>query len=54
MFERYFKAINNPTDPFFTPDEDILFFNERYVKSELQIMFNELNLEITLSKIKKA
>ena len=28
--------------------------NERYVQSELQIMFSELNLEITLSEIKKA
>ena len=27
-FERYFKAINNPSGPFFTPDEDVLFFNE--------------------------
>lgn len=54
MFERYFKAINNPDDPFFTSDEDALFFHERYVQSELQIMFNELNVEITLSEIKKA
>ncbi|MCG7875034.1 MAG: reverse transcriptase domain-containing protein [Candidatus Thiodiazotropha endolucinida] len=53
-FERYFKAINNPLDPFFAPDEDILFFNERYVNSELQEMFSELNLEISLSEIKKA
>ena len=31
-FEQYFKAVNNPTDPFYTPDEDELFFNERYEK----------------------
>ena len=29
-FEDYFKAINNPEDPFFQPDEDILYFNERF------------------------
>ena len=38
-FERYLKAMNNPSDPFLTPDEDVLFFNEGYVQSELQIMF---------------
>ena len=27
----YFKSVNNPDDPFYTPDEDILDFNERYV-----------------------
>ena len=31
-FERYFKAINNPSDPFYTPDEDVIFFNDRYEK----------------------
>ena len=29
-FEEYFKAVNNLEDPFFSPDEDILYFNERY------------------------
>ena len=28
-FERYFNSVSNPDDPFFTPDEDILYFNER-------------------------
>ena len=32
----------------------MLFFNERYVQSEIQVMFNELNLPITLSEIKEA
>ena len=27
-FEQYFRAINNPENPFYTPDEDVLFFNE--------------------------
>ena len=30
-FERYFKALNNPSDPFFAPDEDIFYFNKRYL-----------------------
>ena len=47
MFERYFKAINNSSDPFFTRAK-MIYFNERYVQSELQIMFSELTLEITL------
>ena len=42
-FERYFKSVSNPDDPFFTPDEDILYFNERYLHNEFQIMFEELN-----------
>ena len=53
-FERYFKAIDNPSDPFFAPDEDVLFFNERYLQNELQVMFSELNVEITFSGIENA
>ena len=44
-FEEYFKAVNNPADPFFTPDEDIIHFNERYEKNEFRLMFEELNLD---------
>ena len=44
-FKEYFKAVNNPADPFFTPDEDITYFNERYEKNEFRLMFEELNLE---------
>ena len=53
-FERYFKAINNPYDPFFAPDEDVLFFYEGYLQNELQVMFSELNVEITFSEIENA
>lgn len=41
QFAEYFKAINDPDGRFFQVDEDILFFNERYVKGEFQIMFDE-------------
>ena len=31
-FDKYFKAINNPDSHFFQPDDDILYFNERFFK----------------------
>lgn len=33
LFEEYFKSVNNPSDPFYMPDGDILYFNERYVNN---------------------
>ena len=42
VFERYFSSINNPKDPFFTPDEDVIYFIERYERNEMDIMFQEL------------
>ena len=36
---------------FFQIDEDILFFNERYVRGEFQIMFDELNGEILRTEL---
>lgn len=42
-FEQYFKAVNNPLDPFYSPDEDIIYFNERYENNEFSVMFEELN-----------
>lgn len=53
-FEQYFKAINNPTDPFFSPDEDILYLNERYEKDEFNIMFDERNLDFSTDEIMKS
>ena len=50
QFAVYFKAINDLGDSFFfffQIDEDIMFFNERYVRREFQIMFDELNSENT-------
>ena len=54
VFENYFRTVNNPEDRFFQPDEDILFFNERFLNSETQIMFDELNVNITVEEIRKA
>ena len=53
-FEAYFKAVNNPTHPFYTPDEDVVFFNERYVNNEFSIMFEELNLNFSQNEILKS
>ena len=54
MFADYFKAINNPNDVFFQPVEDALIFNERYVNGEFQVMFDELNENLSESEILKA
>ena len=53
-FEQYFKAVNNPSDPFYAPDEDILYFNERYVNNEFSVMFAELNTDFSQNGIIKS
>ena len=53
-FEQYFSAVNNPADRFYNPDEDVLYFNERYESNEFSIMFAELNLPLVLQEILKA
>ena len=53
-FEQYFRAINNPENPFYTPDEHVLFFNERYENNEFEIIFAELNVNFTQEEIMKA
>ena len=53
-FYDYFKAINNPDAHFFQPDDDILYFNERIVKGEFQVMLQELDVVISTGEINKA
>ncbi|MCG8034648.1 MAG: endonuclease/exonuclease/phosphatase family protein, partial [Candidatus Thiodiazotropha taylori] len=53
-FEEYFKAVNNPADPFYLPDEDVIYFNERYVNNEFSVMFEELNLSLSQHEIIKS
>ena len=53
-FEEYFKAVNNPSDPYYAPDEDVIFFNERYVNDEFCIMFEELNSNFSHVDVLKA
>ena len=52
-FSEYFQAVSDPNDRFYQPDEDILYFNERYVKGEFQVMFEELDIPISFEEIKK-
>ena len=49
-FDNYFMSINNPEDPFFQPDDNILYFSERFLNSEIQFMFDNLNDTITMRK----
>ena len=53
-FAEYFKAVNDPNSVFFQADEDILDFNNRFLNSELQLLFSELDCEISLNEIIKA
>ena len=46
--------LNDPSDSFYQADDDVIFFNERYVKGKFQIMFDELNLAISGDEIKMA
>ena len=47
-FEEYVKAVNNSEDPFFQVDEDIVHFNYRFVHDEFQVMFHELDTDVSL------
>ena len=51
QFADLFKAINDPGNRFFQIDEDVLFFNEQYLRWEFQIMFDELNNEILRTEL---
>ena len=53
IFAEYFKAINNPESQFYQADDDILEFNRRFLNSETQVMFAELDKEITIGEIIK-
>ena len=48
----YYQAVSDPKDRFYQPDEDILYFNERYAQGDSQIMFEELSVPILLEEIK--
>ena len=53
-FEQYFRAVNNPEDRFYNPDEDVIYFNERYERNEFSVMYEELNLSFSHQEILKA
>ena len=52
-FVDYFKTINNPEGRFLQADEDVLIYNGRYVKGELEVMFQELDTKVSLNEIRK-
>ena len=52
--ERYFKAKITPLDPCYTPDEDVIFFNDRYEKNEFNIMFDALKVKFLQEEVLKA
>ena len=47
-FEQYIRSIDNP---FYSPDEDIIHFIQRYSNEEFSIMFEELNIEFSHKNI---
>ena len=53
-YNDFFKTLNNPSDHLFQPDEDIVHFNDYFLKSEMEIIFDELNTTITETEIRKA
>ena len=50
-FAEYFKSFNNPDSVFFQPDKDILYFQQRFLDSEIQVMFSELDVALTRVEI---
>ena len=50
----YFQAVNNPDDPFFTPDEDVTDLFDKYIPGEVQVMFDEINVPISYDEINTA
>ena len=44
LFAKYFKPINNPESQFYRADEDIIEFNRRFLNTETQAMFAELDM----------
>ena len=53
-FKQYVESVNNPSDPFFTPDEDVLHFIDRYEQNVFNVMFSELNLHDDNNSLLKA
>ena len=39
---------------FYQPDEDVVFFNDRYLNDELDVMFSILNVPFCVDEIVKA
>ena len=46
-----FKAISTPDSVFYVPGGDILFTNDIYIRGELDVMFDELNLLLSREQL---
>ncbi|MEW8542106.1 MAG: reverse transcriptase family protein, partial [Candidatus Thiodiazotropha sp.] len=53
-FANYFKAINNPTDQFYNADVDITDFVANHENRELQAVFDQLDIEISVTEIRES
>ena len=53
-FERYFKATNTRDSAVYELDDDIFASNDMYIRGELDVMFEELNLPLSRNEISKA
>ena len=53
-FANYFKKINNPIDQFFTADVNIADFISKHDNYELQDLFAQLDVEISVSEIRES
>jgi len=49
-FQTYFKAANDPESIFYQPDDDVLYFNDRYLNGGLDAMFTELKVPFTIEE----
>ena len=49
-----YHHLNDPESNFYQADDDIIDFNNRFLNTETQIMFAELDVEITIQEILKA
>ena len=38
-FQTYFKSAYDSESIFYQPDDDVLYFNDRYLNGELDVMF---------------
>lgn len=53
-FKPYLKSVNDPECVFDQADYDVLYFNERYLNDEIDVMFMEINLSFSTEKNVKA
>lgn len=53
-FSLYFKSIDNIDGRFYEEDEEIIYFNNRFLDGELDETFSELDLNITTDEVLKS